>query len=456
LRPDRAVPRAPSVTPDRRGQRCPPAWSAALSRSGNICAVHEQTWLRGPARIAALLRALPDAIVAIDDTATILWANESAEAEFGYPAHELVGRHGLELIDPRDVETAASALLHTRAGGSGVKQPWQLRVVGRDGVSRWVELIPSNLLDDEAIGAVLIVVRSLDARYAALAEARSLEELYRRAFDDAPIGMALVAADGTLTRVNAALCRLLQRPVLELLGAETAALTHPDDVEVERPLVDALLAGDRRAYDLDKRFLRPDGSALWVCVGVSLVRTPDGDAERFVMHVQDITDRKESEAELARRATHDALTGLPNRALLVDRLELALAREGRRPTSVAVLFCDVNGFKGINDRLGHGAGDHVLVEVAARLQGAVRTGDTVARFGGDEFVVLCEDLAEADLDVVTERMARALGEPIRVGDDDVVVGLSVGTAMSTGAESATDLLQLADAAMYASKARAGR
>jgi diguanylate cyclase (GGDEF)-like protein/PAS domain S-box-containing protein len=416
--------------------------------------VHEQTWLRGPDKIAAVLRALPEAVVVIDEAATILWCNESAEAQFGYPADELVGRHGLDLIDPRDVETAASALLQTLGGGGGVKQPWPLRVVGRDGVSRWVELSPSNLLDDEAIGAVLIVVRSLEARHAAVAEARSLEELYRRAFDDAPIGMALVAADGTLTRVNAALCRLLQRPVLDLLGVETAALTHPDDVEVERRLVDALLVGDRRSYDLDKRFLRPDGSALWVCVGVSLVRMPDGAPERFVVHVQDITDRKESEAELARRATHDALTGLPNRALLIDRLEVALAHEGRRPTSVAVVFCDVDGFKRINDRLGHGAGDQVLVEVAARLQGAVRTGDTVARFGGDEFVVLCDDLTEADLDVVTERMARALDEQIRVGEEDVVVGLSVGTAMSTGAESATDLLQLADAAMYADKARA--
>jgi diguanylate cyclase (GGDEF)-like protein/PAS domain S-box-containing protein len=418
--------------------------------------VHEQTWLSAPDRIAALVRALPEAVVAIDETATILWVNQSAEAQFGYPAEELVGRHGLELIDPRDVETAASALLHTVGGGGGTKQPWPLRIIGHDGVSRWVELWPSNLLDDEAIGAVVIIVRSLESRHAAEAEARSLEELYRRAFDDAPIGMALVSADGILTRVNRALCRLLQRPVLELVGVETAALTHPDDVAVERPLVDALLVGERRSYDIDKRFLRPDGSVVWVCVGVSLVWTPDGDPERFVVHVQDITDRKESEAELARRATHDALTSLPNRALLIDRLEVALAREGRRPTSVAVLFCDVDGFKRINDRLGHGAGDQVLVEVAVRLQGAVRVGDTVARFGGDEFVVLCEDLVEADLDAITARMADSLDAPFRVGTEDVVVGLSVGTAMSTGAESATDLLQLADAAMYATKARAGR
>jgi diguanylate cyclase (GGDEF)-like protein/PAS domain S-box-containing protein len=417
--------------------------------------VHEQTWLGGPGRIEAVVRELPTALIAIDRTATILWVNQVAEALIGFPADELVGRHGLDLVDPRDVETAASALLHTLEGG-GVKQPWPLRVVDRDGLSRWVELAPSNLLDDPAIGAVVITVRSLEARHAAEAEARSLEELYRRVFDDAPIGMALVAADGTLTRVNGTLCRLLGRPVLELVGVDMATLTHRDDAEVERPLIDALLAGQRRSYDLDKRFLRPDGSVVWVCVGVSLVRTPDGEPERFVVHVQDITDRKESEAELARRATHDALTGLPNRALLLDRLEVALAHSGRRPTSVAVVFCDVDGFKRINDGLGHGAGDLVLVEVAARLLGAVRTGDTVARFGGDEFVVLCDDVTEGDLDAITARMVEALDPPIDVGAEEVAVGLSVGTAMSAGTESATDLLQLADAAMYATKARARR
>jgi diguanylate cyclase (GGDEF)-like protein len=244
----------------------------------------------------------------------------------------------------------------------------------------------------------------------------------------------------------------LDRGPLDVLGADVRAITHPEDVEVEVPLMDALLAGDRGSYELDKRFLVPDGSAVWASVGVSLVRTADGEPERFVMHVQDIGDRKASEAMLAHRATHDALTGLPNRALFEDRLAVALARSERVPTSVAVLFCDLDGFKGVNDRLGHESGDLVLAEVAARLQDAVRAGDTVARFGGDEFVVLCEDLVTGhDLDAIANRMVRSVGQAIVVGDERVTLGLSVGKAMATGRESAAELLKLADAAMYAAK-----
>jgi diguanylate cyclase (GGDEF)-like protein/PAS domain S-box-containing protein len=320
-------------------------------------------------------------------------------------------------------------------------------------------MLPSNLLDEPGIGAILISVRPLDGRYAAEAESRSIEELFRRAFDDAPIGMALVSGNRLFARVNKALCELLRRPAIELLGVDVRTLTHPDDREVEGVLTDALVARERRSYDLDKRFLLPDGSVVWVCVGVSLVWTQDDHPERFVVHVQDITHRKAGEAELAHQATHDTLTGLANRALFHDRLEVALARSKRLPTSVAVLFCDLDGFKGVNDLLGHESGDLVLAEVAARLQEAVRPGDTAARFGGDEFVVLCEDLSsEGDLDAIAARMVRAVGRPIRVADgyDDVTVGLSIGKAMSSGLESAADLVNLADSAMYAAKASQGR
>jgi diguanylate cyclase (GGDEF)-like protein/PAS domain S-box-containing protein len=405
--------------------------------------------------MARILDELPDPMVAVDAATLVLWANASAEAFLGYARGELVGRQGLDLIDPRDVETAAAALLRTLDSG-GAKEPWPLRVVGRDGVSRWVEMAPSNLLGDPDIGAVLISVRSLEGRHAVEAEARAIEELFRRAFDDAPIGMALVGVDGRITRANNALCAVLQRPMLDLLGVHARTLSHPDDIEVERPLAEALLAGERKSYDLDKRFLLPDGSTVWVCVGVSLVRSDDGTPERFVVHVQDISHRKASEADLAHRATHDALTGLANRALLVDHLGVALARSERLTTSVAVLFCDVDGFKRVNDRLGHEAGDLVLAEVAARLEGAVRPGDTVARFGGDEFVVLCEDLvSDRDLDAIAARMVRAVGRPIHVAGEVVTVGLSIGHALSSGTETAIDLLKLADSAMYAAKAGQG-
>ena len=171
-------------------------------------------------------------------------------------------------------------------------------------------------------------------------------------------------------------------------------------------------------------------------------------------------ERKRAEVALAHQALHDALTGLPNRALFLDRLELALARSQRRRSSVAVLFLDLDRFKLINDSLGHDAGDRVLIDVGARLQNALRPGDTVARFGGDEFTALCEDVpSERAVLAIAERMAQAVGMPFPLGhgDVDTFLTVSIGIAMAEGGAGrdslAASLVRDADAAMYRAKER---
>jgi diguanylate cyclase (GGDEF)-like protein len=171
-------------------------------------------------------------------------------------------------------------------------------------------------------------------------------------------------------------------------------------------------------------------------------------------------ERKRAEVALAHQALHDALTGLPNRALFLDRLELALARSERRRSSVGVLFLDLDRFKLINDSLGHDAGDRVLIDVGARLQNALRPGDTVARFGGDEFTALCEDVpSERAVLAIAERMAQAVGMPFALGhgDVDTFLTVSIGIAMAEGDPSqdglAESLVRDADAAMYRAKER---
>ncbi|MBA2349215.1 MAG: EAL domain-containing protein [Solirubrobacterales bacterium] len=168
-------------------------------------------------------------------------------------------------------------------------------------------------------------------------------------------------------------------------------------------------------------------------------------------------ERKRAEVELAHQALHDGLTGLPNRALLLDRLGQALARLGRSGTSVAVLFCDLDRFKVINDSLGHAAGDQLLTDVARRLEEVLRTGDTAARFGGDEFVVLCEDIeGERHAVLVAERIARRLSEPFLLGEDQVHVRVSVGIAVTDRPTARPEsLVRDADAAMYRAKERGG-
>ncbi|MGZ4619200.1 MAG: putative bifunctional diguanylate cyclase/phosphodiesterase, partial [Frankiaceae bacterium] len=187
-----------------------------------------------------------------------------------------------------------------------------------------------------------------------------------------------------------------------------------------------------------------------------LIPAQDGAPASLEGIVLDITDRKQSEADIAFRAYHDPLTGLPNRATLNDRLTQALARRRRAHRVLAVLFADLDRFKTVNDRLGHAVGDEVLRGVAARLAGALRPGDTVARLGGDEFIVLCEELSDPD-DVVeiAQRLQAALAPPIVVHSEEILISASIGVVVAAlqWPIDPAELLHEADLAMYRAKSR---
>jgi len=281
------------------------------------------------------------------------------------------------------------------------------------------------------------------------------DQRYLLAVRHAPIGIAIVSTEGVFLDSNERLCRLLGYDREELVGKTFHEITHPDDLAVDVAHVEELLAGHAETYRIEKRYFTKDGRVLWVQLTVALARDDQGAALYFISMIEDVTAQREAHTALAHRATHDALTGLPNRALLLDRTSQALAQAQRDGRPVALLFCDLDQFKLVNDSRGHDAGDAVLIETAERLGANIRGGDTAARLGGDEFVVLCSQLgSKVEAERVAQRLIDMLTQPMRDAGG-VTMTVSIGIAFATPGLTAADLLRNADAAMYKAKG-AGR
>ncbi|MGV9630182.1 diguanylate cyclase CdgB [Streptomyces sp. NPDC003487] len=335
---------------------------------------------------------------------------------------------------------------------------------------------------------------------------RASEESFRQAFEYAPSGMAIAEMGGDqhgrILRTNDALCRLLGRPASAMRRYSFSDLVHPEDIGT---LLRTSAEGGRAELRLGRR----DGTYVWVSLRNSVV-ADTADGPRFLLtHVEDIEERKRRELQLAHRASHDSLTGLPNSAELRSRLAARLCRrpqathpaldaydsfdaadtayghpafdanshgfdlgpgaegldaydhhvhtvapEGDRDDGtkgLAVLFCDLDGFKSINDRFGHNAGDAVLIEVARRLSNGVRDGDTVARLGGDEFVILADGLGRADAQDLAVRLRNEIIQPIRAEGRAVRVGASFGIGWAHCGMTADEVLKSADERMYVEK-----
>jgi diguanylate cyclase (GGDEF)-like protein/PAS domain S-box-containing protein len=266
---------------------------------------------------------------------------------------------------------------------------------------------------------------------------------FRSAFEDAPTGMAIVALDGTMQRVNAALCAATGRAERALLGKAAHDLSPAD----ERDLA---LWPPAAGAEQERRFVRADGSVGWALWQHSLVREDDGAPAYWVCHMRDISQRKRAERELEYQAHHDPLTGLANRTLFLQHLRALIERN---KGEIGVVFVDLDNFKIINDSLGHEAGDRLLSVVADRLRRVLRPDDLIARFGGDEFAVLLAGAgSEAAARRVAERLASALRAPVELDGHHRYVTASFGVrSTAAGTAEPEELLRDADAAMYRAK-----
>ena len=299
--------------------------------------------------------------------------------------------------------------------------------------------------------------RRLDGEKRAQAE-RALSEVqarFQKAFDNAPIGMALVDGEGRLLDVNDALSRITGYSRDELQAKSLWAMTHPDDVALDAQPERDCLSGRIPSYQVEKRYRHARGHYLWVLVTASVVRDDQGQPLYGISQVQDISERKKLAEHLEYLVDHDSLTGLLNRR----RFELELAKEAQRVarygSSGAVLLVDLDHFKDVNDALGHKAGDRLLEGVAGALRHRVRQTDVLARVGGDEFAVLLPQTGLEQAQIVAEGIVETLRQHVAVGDKrSICVSASVGVALFDGV-SAAELIANADFAMYQAKA-AGR
>ncbi|MCO8126302.1 EAL domain-containing protein [Acidimicrobiia bacterium EGI L10123] len=389
-----------------------------------------------------------DIVVVMAHDGRLRYVNGAVRSVLGYDDPWRAARDVFALVHEADrarvMEDFAASVDSTSPG-----VPITFRMRHRDGTWRHVEASGVNLLDHEAVGGFMVSLRDVTDRVEAETRHERAAARYRQALDTSPQATA-IHQDGVIVYANAAAARLL--------GAD-----DPEDL-VDRPVGDfvpehvAAMIGARMAMVLEgeeaglveEQLRRVDGSLVDVEAAGVPIEWLGRPAAQVV--ARDLTERNRARAELEMQATHDPLTGRPNRVLLARRLRLAESRRRQTGKRYAVVFTDLDKFKVLNDGLGHSAGDVVLRSVADRLASVARTHDTVARFGGDEFVLVLEDLEDdADVVEIVQRFADALREPVAVGANLVRVGMSGGIVVVDEDLGDRDVLSEADAALYRAK-----
>lgn len=400
-------------------------------------------------------------------------SNEAARGVFGLSESELESMNLCDLVgreSQTEIETAICNLLKTDSETASV----EVDVCGISGnltPSRW------KLARLEGVIGARKGTRQLVCQVVPLPQDSTpseamidAERRFATAFEAAPVGMALVDFSERRVFVNGALRRLLgddesgnRDDLVEALCSSGridrrafASLIGAASVEAFEMDLSRLCRGEISEFKFEESLVHSSGHEIPAAIGASLVRDDSGDPYYLIVQVEDMTAQKRRESELARAATHDVLTGLANRALLVERLGQALARGERHGSGVAVLFCDLDNLKAVNDRFGHSIGDEVLAALAFTISQAVRTEDLVARFGGDEFVVLCEDLAgEQEACAIAERIVNSVARGVDVSVGHLDAAITVGIAVAGRHERPGQIIRRADTAMYHGKHAGG-
>ena len=425
---------------------------------------HEDTWFeaRGLLDKNRLLATLLSNMVGmiyrcrVDERWTMEFVSEGCYELTGYRPEDLIHNARIDyetLTHPEDRESVRQTILSELAQSNRFEIEY--RLVHADGGIRWVwERGVGVLGKDNDLTAVEGFIQDITQRRQAEEALREAERRYRSIFEHATEGIFQTSRDGGYLAANPALARIYGYASPAELIADLSDIRQQLYVDPDRRREFERLM---REYGYTRNFESPvyrrDGAIIWISENARAVRDEQGQVQFYEGTVVEITDRKRYQEELEYQAGHDSLTGLPNRALLVDRLAQTLHAARRDQRVVAVVFVDLDHFKLINDSLGHHVGDRLLLDMAERLRACVRGEDTVARHGGDEFVLVLADQAdEAGITVILRRLLDSISQPWAAEHGEYSIGCSIGVSLfPRDGDSAEKLLRCADAAMYKAK-----
>ena len=407
------------------------------------------------ARFRALVRHSSDTIVLLDRDGRLMFS-AGRSAPLGFAPLAITGQNALDFVHPDDHEVAGQALVELMAGAHHAG-PFEMRLRDNDGVWIPVEVEASNLLENRAVGGIVVGFRDIRERLQAESELRASEARLRTLVKNIPGAVYRCQArppyadefvsDAVLSLTGYAAEQFLSD---EILHDDLILPGHRERSDQE---LEVALAA-HRPFVIEYPIRHRDGSVRWILEQGQASYDADGHPVWLDGVMFDVTERKRLEERLAHDAAHDPLTGLPNRTLLLETLDRALRRASRTHTNVAVLFLDLDQFKRVNDNLGHAAGDDLLIAFAQRLEGVLRASDLAARTGGDEFVVVCTDMeSPVEAEHLAHRIALTLGTPFDVRGREVFITASIGIAVADAGSTGGQLVQYADTAAYRAKER---
>ena len=406
-------------------------------------------------KLDSVINNIDEGIIVFNDNGIIEEFNPKASRIFGYTRNEVMNSK-IDIIIPylsrNNNHQNINHYLKSQSRQLIKQGSVEIPVLHKNGEQIPIEITLAEMLIDDDLHFVGIL-RDITEKKQIASKLKESEERFRLAFDSSAIGMAIISNDGYFIQVNKALCNILGYEEYELLTANFQTIIISQDRENAVKMRQGLLEGSIKYFKSEERYHHKNGKTVWLFLTHSIIRSVENNSPYFVVQVQDVTDQKRSQEELAYQAFYDSLTGLANRSQLEHGMTTLINATKRNHKRFAVFFLDLDKFKTINDTFGHNVGDEILITIAERLKNSIRKTDIAARLGGDEFVLVMTDIENFEyISTFAEKLISLLCQPIKINGNDFLITTSIGISIyPIDGNDYQTLLRNADLALYQAK-----